>query len=456
MTEISLPHNGWRPRPKQLPMWSYMEKGGRHAELIWHRRFGKDEVCLHWAAIAAHQRVAGYWHMLPMAAQARKAIWDAVNPHTGKRRIDEAFPHELRETTLNNEMMIKFKIGSTWQVVGSDNFNSLVGSPPAGIVYSEWALANPMSRAILRPIIKENNGWQLFITTPRGKNHAYTTFEAAKRDPEAFAQKLTIQDTGVFSAGEMERERQSYIADFGEDAGDALFRQEYLCDWDAAILGAYYGIEMRRALDEGRITDVAYDPSLKVNTAWDIGYTDDLVIWFYQVHRGEIRLIDYYSASGKDPEEVAKIVLAKPYDYDQHWLPWDAIPKTFASGGRSTIEQLWALGIKAKIVPNLSVQDGVQAVRHMLPRCYFDETNCSTGIECLRQYQREYDPDRRIFKDKPLHNWASHGADAFRMLALAWREHSEPVKPPAPKFFNNLTANEVFWPEPKVHEYERI
>lgn len=455
--KVQLPHNGWRPRKKQMPMWKYMEGGGRHAELIWHRRFGKDEVCLHWAAIAAHQRPATYWHMLPMASQARKAIWDAVNPHTGKRRIDEAFPHELRETTLNNEMMIKFKVGSTWQVVGSDNFNSLVGSPPAGIVYSEWALANPMSRAILRPILKENKGWQLFITTPRGNNHAKTTFEAAKRDPDAFAEKLTAIDTGTFTAAELEKERQSYIDDFGEDAGDALFRQEYLCDWDAAILGAYYGKEMRQALADGRITEVPYDPSLPVHTAWDIGFTDDLVIWFFQIHRGEIRLIDYYSAAGQSPESIAAVVHAKPYEYGDHYLPWDAVPKTFASAGKSTVEQLWALGIKCKIVPNLSVQDGIQAVRKMLNRCYWDATNCATGVESLIQYQREYDPDRRIFKDKPLHNWTSHGADAFRMLAIAWRDIAETTKPPPPKFFNDLTANDVFWPQPVgVKTYERI
>jgi len=144
---IRLPHNGWRPRAYQMGAWRYMEQGGRHAELIWARRSGKDEICLHWAAIAAHQRPATYWHMLPEAAQARKAIWEAINPHTGVRRIDEAFPHELRATTREQEMLIKFKCGSTWQVVGSDNFNSLVGSPPAGVVFSEWALAQPAARA---------------------------------------------------------------------------------------------------------------------------------------------------------------------------------------------------------------------------------------------------------------------------------------------------------------------
>ena len=456
MTTVRLPHNNWRPRPYQMAAWSYLERGGRHAELIFHRRAGKDEICLHWAAIASHQRVASYWHLLPMASQARKAIWEAVNPHTGKRRIDEAFPQELRATTRENEMLIKFKNGSTWQVVGSDNFNSLVGSPPAGITVSEWALANPAARAYLRPILAENGGWQLYITTPRGKNHAYQTFKAAEADPKAFAQRLSVYETEALSPEAIETERKAYIADYGHDAGDALFRQEYLCDWDAAILGAYYGHEMRKALEQGRITNVPYDDKLPVHTAWDLGWSDDTVIWFFQVYRGEIRLIDYYSVSGADIPTIAQHVLGKPYGYGDHWLPHDARPKTLAANGRSIVEQLWAFGIKGKIVPSLSLQDGIQAARMMLPRCYWDETNTAHGIECLRQYQREYDADRKVFKDKPLHNWTSHGADAFRMLAIAWRQITETVAPEPPKFFNDLTAREVFWPEPKPHEYERI
>lgn len=455
-TVINLPHNNWRPRAKQMNAWRYMERGGKHAELIWHRRFGKDEVCLHWAAIAAFQRTAGYWHMLPMASQARKAIWDAVNPHSGKRRIDEAFPKELRETTLNNEMMIRFKNGSTWQVVGSDNFNSLVGSPPAGIVYSEWALAKPAARAILRPILKENNGWQLFITTPRGKNHAFTTFEAARKDPDAFAEKLTVLDTKVFTDAELAKERQTYIDDFGEDAGDALFRQEYLCDWDAAILGAYYGHEMRRALEQGRICEVPHDPSLPVHTAWDLGWSDDTAIWFFQVHRGEIRLIDYHSVSGADIPTIARSLHEKPYRYGDHFLPHDARPATLAANGRSIVEQLFALGIRGKIVPNLSIQDGIQAVRMMMPRCYFDETATNSGIECLRQYQREYDTDRKTFKDRPRHDWTSHGADAFRMMALAWREMAGDQPKPEPRFFPDITANELFWPKEQAIRDLRI
>lgn len=435
-----------------------MERGGRHAELIWHRRFGKDEICLHWAAIAAHQRIATYWHMLPEASQARKAIWDAVNPHTGRRRIDEVFPNELRSNTLNNEMLIKFKNGSTWQVVGSDNFNSLIGSPPAGIVYSEWALANPISRAILRPILKENNGWQLFITTPRGKNHAYTTFEAARRSPDAFAEKLTVRDTGVMNEAEIEAERKVYIDDFGEQAGNALFRQEYLCDWDAAILGAYYGSEMELAETQGRIALVEYDPSLPVHTAWDLGWSDDLAIWFFQVHRGEVRLIKYRATNHETPEETAAFIYSLGYTYGDHWLPHDARPKTYASNGRSVVEQLWALGIKTRIVPSLSIQDGIQAVRKMLPHCWFDADGCEDGMAALKSYHRAYDAERKIFSQNPVDkHWSKHGADAFRMLAIAYREMKPEDAPKPPKFFNDMTANDVFWPKAgNQPRYERI
>lgn len=457
MATIRLPHNNWRPRPYQKPLWRYLENGGRHAECLWHRRAGKDEMFLHWGCVAAHQRPATYWHMLPMASQARKAIWEAINPHTGKRRIDEAFPHELRETTRENEMLIKLKVGSTWQVVGSDNFNSLVGSPPAGVVCSEWALANPAARAYLRPILAENNGWQAYITTPRGKNHAFQTFTAALANPDAFAQRLTVFDTKALSPESIESERKAYHDDYGFEAGDALFRQEYLCDWDAAILGAFYGSEMRRALDEGRITDIPYDDSLPVHTAWDLGWSDDTAIWFFQVHRGEVRCIDYHSVSGADIPTIAGTILSKPYRYGDHWLPHDARPKTLAANGRSIVEQLYSYGIRGKIVPTLSVQDGVQAARMMFPRVWFDETRCGLGIECLRQYQREWDAERRVFKDKPLHNWTSHGADAFRMMAVAYREMKPEPREQKPRFLHDMTANEIFWPKVDTPvTYERI
>jgi phage terminase large subunit len=151
-----------------MPAWEQLEAGKKRLALAWHRRAGKDDVCLHWAATCAMTRVGGYWHMLPQHNQARKAIWDAINPGTGRRRIDDAFPLALRDSTREQDMFIRFKNGSTWQVVGSDNYNALVGSPPVGVVFSEYALSDPSSWAFIRPILAENGGWALFISTPRG------------------------------------------------------------------------------------------------------------------------------------------------------------------------------------------------------------------------------------------------------------------------------------------------
>lgn len=444
MARIKLP-NGWRPRPYQLPAWTYLENGGKHAELIWHRRSGKDEIALHRTACAAFERQATYWHMLPEAAQARKAIWEAINPHSGKRRIDEAFPHELRANTKDNEMMIRFVNGSTWQVLGSDNYNSLVGSPPAGVVFSEWALANPSARAYLRPIFAENNGWQMYITTPRGKNHAFNTYEAGRKDPNTFAQKLTALDTGAITPERLQAEKQAYIDDYGVDQGTSLFEQEYLCSFDAALLGAFYGREMREAEEQGRIRLVPHDPEYPVHTAWDLGFSDDTSIWFYQVIAGEIRVLCYYGGSGLAMDDYIAVVIGKPYKYGLHWFPHDARAKTLASGGKSIQEMAWkAFGVASvRIVPMLSVQDGIQAARAMLRYCIFDEVQTEEGVSGLKMYQREWDDDKKMFRDKPRHDWASNPSDAFRMLAIAWREEMKPKEPEPTRYPQHRTINEL-------------
>ena len=221
-----------------MPLWNYLINGGKRGVGVWHRRAGKDDLALHYTCIAAHQRPAMYWHMLPEAAQARKAIWDAVNPHTGKRRIDEAFPTELRETTRDQEMYIKFKSGAVWQVLGSDNYDSLVGSPPAGVVFSEWPLSHPDAWAYLRPILAENNGWALMIYTPRGQNHGYTTYKyALKSDNDWFGQLLTVDDTDVFDKETLKAEYDEMVAQYGTARGEALFNQEYYCSFREAFTG---------------------------------------------------------------------------------------------------------------------------------------------------------------------------------------------------------------------------
>lgn len=427
--KIQLP-NEWAPRHYQDPVWRYLHSGGRHAELVWHRRAGKDDLSLHWAATASHERVGNYWHMLPRANQSRKAIWDAVNPHTSRRRIDDAFPLALRETTKDNEMMIKLKCGSTWQVLGSDNFQGAIGSSPVGIVYSEWAQSNPQSRGYLRPILAENKGWQVFITTPRGMNHAYRSYDVAKKDKNAFAQLLTADDTGVFTPDELQTERSSYMQLHGEDLGLALFDQEYYCSFSAAIPGAYYAGEFRRIEESGRIADVPYDSDAMVHTAWDLGYSDDVVIFWFQIVAGEIHVIDYYENNFHDIPHYADIINSKPYRYGWHWVPHDAKAKTLASGGKSIQEQLQKLvsGTLA-LVPGLSLSDGIQASRAALRRAWFDAEKCADAVEKLKQYQREWNEDRQCFNDKPLHDYTSHCADAWRYLAVAWRKEVTEEKP---------------------------
>lgn len=421
MPQIVLP-NGWNPRNYQLPAWQKLESGCKRALLLWHRRAGKDDICLHWAATQAMQRIGNYWHMLPQYAQARKSVWEAVNPHTGKRRIDEAFPDAICETKRSQDMFIRFKNGSTWQLVGSDTYDSLVGSPPIGVTASEWALADPRAWAYLRPILRENGGWAVFITTVRGKNHVWRMYEGAKTDPDWFCQLLTARDTGVMTEAELEKERLEYQREYGPEDGDALFAQEWLCDWSAAIVGSYYGRMMRDADEEGRITTVQYDPQALVHTAWDLGLNDQTVIWFFQVVGTEIHLIDYIENSGQPLAWYAGEVHKKGYAYGEHILPHDAEAKELQTN-RSRTDMLRALGLNCRVLKasgaeRVLVADGINAVRSILPRCWFDKVKCEKGIEALKAYRREWNEDKKTFTDRPVHDWASDPADAFRYMAL--------------------------------------
>jgi hypothetical protein len=227
-----------------------LENGGKRAIEIAHRRWGKDDVILHRTAIAAMERPAQYWHCLPEFAQGRKAIWGAVNPHTGKRRIHEAFPQELWENSNDNEMFIRFKNGSTWQVVGSDRYNNLVGAGLGGVTFSEWALANPSAWGYIRPMVEESNGWAVFITTPRGRNHAKAMYDMATKSPKWFSEVCDVHKTGALSPEQLHGSLEEYKSLYGDDVGSAQFQQEYECSFNAAILGAFYArlLEMRAAL----------------------------------------------------------------------------------------------------------------------------------------------------------------------------------------------------------------
>lgn len=409
------------------------------------------------------RRVGSYWHCLPEYEQARKALWTAVDPHSGKRRIDVAFPHVLRANTNEQEMFIRFVNGSTWQLQGSDRYNAQVGAGVAGIVYSEWALANPSAWGYHRPMLEENGGWAAFITTARGKNHAHRMLEHAKANPQRwFSEVSTIAHTKALSQEQLDEALSEYVSLYGEDEGAAHFEQEYFCSFDAAIIGSFYAKQMRKVTADGRIGAVPYDEAVPVHTAWDIGRSDDTVVWFYQVVRDEIHLIDYWAAAGAEVIDVVAVLGSKPWAkrYGRHYLPHDARAKTFASP-RSVIEQLSEhLGWDhLAIVPDIGVQDGIQAVRRMLPRCWFD-TKCEDGIEALRQYQREWDDTRKVFRLSPLHNWASHACDAARMLAVAWNHEPKPSEKEKPRVLmvgpeNQVTLNDM-WQAHERHKAGRI
>jgi phage terminase large subunit len=421
MPTLQLP-NGWSPRDYQRKLWAYLEGGGLRAVEIAHRRWGKDDVALHWTAVSAMQRVGTYWHMLPEAAQARKAIWEAVNPHTGIRRIDEAFPKAMRQTTREQEMFIRFVNGSTWQVVGSDNFNSLVGSPPIGIVFSEYALANPASWSYLRPILRENGGWAIFITTPRGNNHAKTLLDSAKAGESWHAEVSSVYDTRALTESELEEEKAEYIRENGIDAGTALFDQEYGCSFDAAVIGSYYVGELAQAHQAPkRITKVPYDSALPVHTYWDLGLDDATAIWFAQHVGKEIRLIRYREWTQTPLTAIAAEVMGMPYAYGTHVLPHDARAREMTTG-RSREEVMRSILGRVEVMPVHEVADGINAVRTLFSRFWIDEEECKQGIECLRNYRKQWDEKKKTFQDRPFHDWASHGADALRQLALHFRE----------------------------------
>ncbi len=403
-----MPH-AWTPKAHQLGLWRYLEGGGKRALAVWHRRAGKDSTALNWTSVAALQRVGMYWHMLPTLAQARKVVWDGIDGN-GQRILDQAWPEVLRAKIRNDEMKIDLVNGSAWQCVGSDNYDSLVGANPVGVVFSEWSLTDPRAWDFVRPILAQNGGWAIFVYTPRGRNHGFELLEMARAQSDWFSQVLTVEDTGFISRTVIDMERRSGMS---ED----LIRQEYYCSFEAPNSGSYYGGLIEAAHREGRVTRVPYDPALGVHTWWDLGVNDPTTIWFSQSVGSEHHFIDYYEGEGEGLAHYARVLQEKRYAYNQHHFPHDVAVKELGSG-KSRIETLAELGIVAHKVPNIPVEDGIEAVRGVLPLCWFDETKCDYALKALRSYGRQWDEKRRAFATHPTHDWASHASDAFRYFAV--------------------------------------
>jgi phage terminase large subunit len=335
-------------------------------------------------------------------------------------------------------MFIRFKVGSTWQIIGSDRYDATVGAGVAGIVYSEWALANPSAWAYHRPMLEENDGWAAFITTPRGRNHAKAMYDMAKGNPRWFAEISTITDTKALSAEQIAESLQEYVALYGEDIGRAQFDQEYLCSFNAAILGAFYAREMVQLRSDGRIKATEPLAGKPVHTAWDIGVRDDTSIWWFQVIAGRPHIFDCYSASGAGVDHFAEICHAKPWPRGIDFVPHDAKVKEWGTG-RTRVEVMQGLGLNPQLVPMHAKLDGIQAARTTLQRAIFHPRCEDIGIAALEQYRREWDDEKKTYRASEVHDWTSHLADAFRYLALSWRTVREivpePVRVPRPGQF---------------------
>lgn len=387
-------------------------------------------------------RPASYWHMLPLKTQARKAIWTAVNPHSGKRRIDEAFPKEIRARTNDQEMFIEFINGSTWQVLGSDDYDTHVGAPPAGVVFSEYALADPNAWAYIRPILAENDGWALFISTPRGRNHFARLVNYALKADDWYGEILTVEDSGLIPEDRIRTELKELTIERGAQEAEAIIQQEYMCSFDSALPGSYYGEFVSKAERQGRIGDYSWQPHLPVGAAWDLGKNDQTVIWFWQdLPSGRIRIIDVVAGSNVGIDWYARKITQLPYMIAEHIWPHDGGHKNIRDLNGVTLKQsAERLGIRPIRVTENSpgaISQRINAVRQILPVCEFNSTplpqdgetpeqaqeRMNRAIDGLRMYHREYDEKLKNFRDEPKHDWCSDYADSFGYMA----KHRKPL-----------------------------
>jgi hypothetical protein len=395
----------------------FHERSERWAVIVAHRRCGKTVSCINeliYKALIEGKEDGRYAYVAPYYSQAKNIAWDYLLK----------FSKPVMAKANQSELWVELINGARIRLFGADNADSLRGLYLDGIVLDEYADMRPrIWGEIIRPLLSDRLGWAVFIGTPKGHNAFYDIYDNATKSPDWFAKTLRASKTGLLPQSELEDAAKSMTQD--------QYLQEFECDFESSIVGAYYGKEMRQLTDQSRITTVKFDPMFSLFSAWDLGYSDDTTIISYQVCHGEIHIVDYHSSNGQSIPFYTGLIKQRELDwgvsYTHHYLPHDARAKTLASGGKSIIEQLSdKIPLKClKIVPSLSLQDGIQATRMALLRCWFDAERSEGLIECLRQYQREWDEDKKVFRDKPRHDWTSHGADAMRMLSIAWKEEAK-------------------------------
>lgn len=400
----------------------YHNRKQRWACVAAHRRCGKTVACINdliKGALTCAKPNARFAYIAPLFTQAKDVAWTYLKHFTANIPGVETNESELRVDLPN---------GARVRLYGADNYDRMRGLYLDGVVLDEYADMDPRAWAeVIRPALSDRQGWATFIGTPKGRNaffeimHGGETFDGAVNDPDWFAMTLKASETKLVADAELEAMRKVLTPE--------QYEQELECSFDAAIVGAYFGREMQALESQKRIMRVPWEPSLPVYTAWDLGLDDATAIWFAQLAGSEVRLIDYYEANNTALSEVARVIRnEKPYTYADHYLPHDVQIREMMTN-KSRKESLEALGIRNIVVtPAERVEEGINAARMMLPKCVFDAEQCKRGIEALKQYRREWDDKLKTFRLRPLHDWTSHGADAFRYMAMNLKPKAQAQK----------------------------
>jgi len=376
----------------------------RFGAVVCHRRFGKTVLALNhlqFAALECQKERPRFAFIAPTYTQAKSIAWDYLIHYSSN------LPNV---TPRVSELTISYPNGGQVRLFGADNPDSLRGLYFDGVVFDEYGLQPPrIFTEVVRPALSDRQGWAWFLGTPAGKNQFYDVIQQAQRDPGWFYACHKASETRIIEPSELDAARKDMTAD--------EYDQEYECSFEAAVKGAIFTKELQAARAESRVGAVPIDPVLPVDTDWDLGVGDSTAIWFSQSTRGgEVRLVDYYEASGEGLPHYAKVLKDKGYTYGTHWAPHDIQVRELGSG-RSRLETAQSLGINFQVAPNIPLEDGIHAARMLMPRCWFDANRCKAGLEALQHYRRDYNTRLNEFKAIPVHDWASHGADAFRYLA---------------------------------------
>lgn len=397
------------PRPQFVP---FHNRTQRWSCVVAHRRSGKTVSAVNdllMGAMYTKKHNARFAYVAPFYAQAKQVAWQYLK-EGAKPFIRQA--SDVRES----ELCVRLFNGAWVRLYGSDNPNALRGIYNDGVVVDEFGDCRPsLWGEVLLPTLADRKGWGHFIGTPKGKNHFYDIAQLARTSDDWYFMELKASESGILPESELEQLRGQM--------SEAQYAQEMECDFTAAVLGTYYSALVQTLELKGQIAPEAckHDPDFPVHVSADLGYTDSCSWWFWQHRPDGIAVIDYEEAHSEPLSFYFDMLRNKPYKYETIWLPHDARAKTLQTG-RSTVEQFLAEEFPVRIAPNISVQQGIDAARLILNRTYIDSTTCAHGIEALRAYRRKYDELNKSFTDKPLHDWSSHGSDAFRYLALVCRE----------------------------------